>query len=128
MKKVILLVIGCLAYVSVQAQSVASPAQVKKVIDTQLATITSKANFSETQKVYLKEYVAYVVKSKTRGYKKQADAMNLKEVDMNTFFSLEQNKVIKEELLSMPDNMLSTYGQIAPQRNSIVEENPKTGF
>lgn len=126
MKKVILVVIGCLAYVSVQAQSVASPEQVKKIIDTQLATITSKANFSEAQKTFLKTYVVYTVKSNTKGFRKEALAMNVEDVNMDTFFTEQQHKVIRESLTSISSNKVS-FKQPTLQKSS-TEETLKASF
>ncbi|WP_299764419.1 hypothetical protein [uncultured Dokdonia sp.] len=126
MKKVILVVIGCLAYVSVQAQSIASSEQVKKVIDTQLATITSKTNFSETQKTFLKTYVIYTVKSKTKGFRKEALAMNIEDVNMDTFFTEQQRKVIRETLTSISSNK-SLFKQPTLQKSS-AEGTPKPSF
>lgn len=124
MKKVILLVFGCLAFVSVHAQKTITPEQVKKNIDTQLKNITAKADFSDTQKAYLQEYVAYTIKSKTNGFKKEAKAMNLKDVNMDTFFTEHQRKVIQETLAHMPVH--------APTRTSAANLNntqsAKTGF
>ncbi len=116
MKKVILLAIACLAYVSVQAQSAASPEQVKKVIDTKLQTITSKVDFSETQTAFLKDYVAFKVKSKTRGFQKEAKAMQMKDVNMDTFFTEEQRIVIQKELMKIPSVAV-------PSKTLVVEEN-----
>ena len=115
MKKVILLAIACLAYVSVQAQSAASPEQVKKVIDTKLQTITSKVKFSETQTAFLKDYVAFKVKSKTKGFQEEAKTMQMKDVNMDTFFTEEQRVVIQKELTKIP--------RTAQSKTLVVEEN-----
>ncbi|WP_299677391.1 hypothetical protein [uncultured Dokdonia sp.] len=124
MKKVILVVIGCLAYVSVQAQSVASAEQVKKVIDTQIQTITSKVEFSDTQKEFLNTYVSYTVKSKTRGFQEEALVVELKDVNMDTFFTEEQRTVIRETLASVLNNNVS----FKTPSNTLSTGNPKSQF
>ncbi|MFT5892347.1 MAG: hypothetical protein ACI9Y7_002457 [Dokdonia sp.] len=95
MKKVILLALCCLAYVSVQAQSVTTD-QIKKTVEKQVQTITSKVDFSETQKTILVELLTYTAKEKAGNFAKYLKANPLRDINMDTTFTKEQRLIIKE--------------------------------
>ena len=99
MKKVILLVFGCLAFVSVQAQSISSEERIQKLIDSKVQTITTKVNFSEEQKTFLVKYINYTIKS--RANTSYTQTHTIEDVNMDTFFSEEQRMVIQKELAAI---------------------------
>jgi hypothetical protein len=95
MKKIILLALCCLAYVSVQAQNVTAD-QIKQTVEQQVQTITSKADFSETQKTVLVEILTYTAKEKAGNFAKELKASPLRDINMDTTFTKEQRIIIQE--------------------------------
>ena len=105
MKKIMLLVIGCLAYVSVQAQSVTTEAQIKKAVDARMQKMTSEVKFSDAQKAYLADYFIYLEKEKAGTFTEELKASALEDVNMDTFFTDEQRKVIQKNASQIAKNL-----------------------
>ena len=95
MKKIILLALCCLAYVSVQAQSVTTD-QIKKTVEQQVQAITSKVKFSETQKTVLVELLTYSAKEKAGNFAKELKANPLRDINMDEVFTEKQRQIILE--------------------------------
>ena len=106
MKKIMLLAIGCLAYVSVQAQSVTTEAQIKKAVETRVEKMTSEVKFSDAQKAYLVDYFSYLEKEKAGTFAEELKTSTLEDVDMDTFFTDEQRKVIQKNKSQIAKNAL----------------------
>lgn len=108
MKKIMLLAIGCLAYVSVQAQNAMTTTQIKAIVDQKVQTITSKVKFSEPQKAFLVEYLTYSEKEKAGNFAEELKTTPIKDVNMDTFFTDEQRKIIYETKSQLGKNTLSS--------------------
>ncbi len=94
MKKIILLALCCLAYISVQAQSV-TPDQIKQKVEKQVKTITSKVKFTDTQKAVLVELLTYTAKHKAGNFAKELKENPLRDINMDAVFTKEQRQVIQ---------------------------------
>ncbi len=116
MKKIILLAVCCLAYISVQAQSV-TPDQIKQKVEKQVQTITSKVKFTDTQKAVLVEILTYTAKNKAGNFAKELKENPLRDINMDTSFTKEQRQVIKE-----------TTSKIASSLQSIKPTHSTTKF
>ncbi|WP_299214716.1 hypothetical protein [uncultured Dokdonia sp.] len=109
MKKVILLALCCLAYISVQAQSVTTAEQIKKLVDQKVQTITSKVPFSEPQKAFLIEYLTFSAKEKAGNFAEDLKANPIRDVNMDTFYTEAQRKVIQDvKSQDLKNNLLPT--------------------
>ncbi len=106
MKKIMLLAIGCLAYVSVQAQSATTEAQIKKAVELRVQKMSSEVKFSNAQKAYLVDYFIYIEKEKTGNFTEELKTNTLEDVDMDTFFTDEQRKVIQKSKSQITQNKL----------------------
>lgn len=117
MKKAILLLIGCLAYVSVQAQTSITVQektpvtieQIKKEVQHKIQLITAEVSFNEDQKTFLKELLVYSEKNKTGIFVEDLKANPIRDVNMDTFFTKEQRIVIQKY-------QVTTLEQRAPTR------------
>lgn len=96
MKKAILLLIGCLAYISVQAQSPITIQQIEKNVEAKIQMMAKEVSFSDTQKTYLNELLVYTEKNKAGTFTEELKANPIRDVNMNTFFSKEQRMVIQK--------------------------------
>lgn len=104
MKKAILLLIGCLAYVSVQAQTSitvqeknpVSIEQLKKEVQHKIQLMTAEVSFNEDQKTFLKELLVYSEKNKAGIFVEDLKANPIRDVNMDTFFTKEQRIVIQK--------------------------------
>lgn len=107
MKKIILLAIGCLAYVSVQAQNVTTEAQIKKAVELRVQKMSSEVKFSDDQKAYLVDYFIYVEKGKAGNFTEELKTIVLEDVNMDTFFTKEQLKMIQKNKSQIIKSSLS---------------------
>lgn len=105
MKKAILLIIGCLAYVSVQAQSPVTAAQIKKDVQSKVQVITSEVKFTDVQKEFLTELLVYAAKSKAGNFTEDLKANPIKDVNMDTFFTQEQRNAIHKYKAIQPNTL-----------------------
>lgn len=104
MKKAILLLIGCLAYISVQAQTSISVQektpvsieQIKKEVQHKMQLISADVSFNEDQKTYLKELLTYSEKNRAGTFAQDLKANPIRDVNMNTFFTKEQRMAIQK--------------------------------
>ena len=96
MRKVILLIIGCFACISIQAQSISAEDRTQSLIDSKIESITSKANFTPEQKEFLVKYVTNTIQ--TRANTSVTTNSEIEDVNMDTFFTKEQFLLIKKEL------------------------------
>ena len=106
MKKIMLLAIGCLAYVSVQAQSVTTEAQIKEAVEARVQKMTSEVPFSEPQKKYLVDFFIYLEKEKSGNFAEELKMSSLEDVNMDTFFTEEQRTLIRKNKLQITKNAL----------------------
>ncbi|MEP0266272.1 hypothetical protein [Dokdonia sp.] len=108
MKKAILLIIGCLAYVSVQAQQPTVTAeQIKKDVQAKVQAITLEVKFTDVQKELLTKLLIYNEESKTEILAEDSNANPIKNVDMNTYFTQEQRNAIYKHRMVVQQKTLS---------------------
>ncbi len=131
MKKVILLIIGCLAYVAVQAQNsetIITIEQIEKNVQQKVQLITSEVSFTDIQKDFLKELLVYSAKTRAGTFSEELKANPIKDVNMDTFFTQEQRNAINKQRGAMipsidSNNPLTrTSGTLEPSKNGKISK------